>query len=308
MGKRSLRSLPVHGPGLWAQTPRTRSSAGFRRSFRVPISCFPASSFSIFSASFASSRFTFAGRGDGFDSRVDAAYFYDERVINWKNKRVSQAIDEKRGPGRPRDEGLTARRRAQILDAATGVFAARGYRQADVQEMADALGIAKGTIYRYFPSKEALFLAAVDLGMRRLSERVRAEADAAGDSLGQVRRGVCAYLAFFDENPDLAELLIQERAEFKGRRKPTYFVHSEANVGRWHELMRRLIEEGRVRDVPAERINNVISDLLYGTMFTNLFARRRQSFESQARDILDVVFHGILTPNERRRQKNRNTA
>lgn len=210
---------------------------------------------------------------------------------------VASAID-KPGPGRPRDEELTARRHAEILDAAAVIFADHGYRQTDVQAIADALGIAKGTIYRYFPSKEGLFLAAVDRGMHRLSERVNQMADEAYDPLEQIRRGVRAYLAFFDANPTIAELLIQERAEFKDRKKPTYFEHRDANIDRWRRLVRQLIDEGRVRPVPVNRVIDAISDMLYGTMFTNLFSGRRRSFESQARDRLDIVFHGILLKDE----------
>jgi hypothetical protein len=96
--------------------------------------------------------------------------------------------------------------------------------------------------------------------------------------------------------------LIQERALFKDRAKPTYQVHREVNAARWHETYRTLIAEGRVRDVPVERITDVVSDLAYGTVFTNYYTGRRKPLEAQARDIVDVVFHGILTGEERRRQ------
>jgi AcrR family transcriptional regulator len=46
---------------------------------------------------------------------------------------------------------------------ATSVFT-QGFATADVQEIANKTGVGKGTIYRYFPSKEELFLAAVDHG------------------------------------------------------------------------------------------------------------------------------------------------
>ncbi len=56
-----------------------------------------------------------------------------------------------------------------------------------------------------------------------------------------------------------------------------------------------------MRDVPAERITEVLSDLVYGTMFTNYFAGPRKPSAEQADDILDIVFHGILSTTERRR-------
>jgi AcrR family transcriptional regulator len=201
--------------------------------------------------------------------------------------------------GRPKNRELTQRRREQILDAAGRVFARRGYPNTDVQVVADDLAVGKGTIYRYFPSKRELFLAAVDRGMRRLQTHIEATLANVGDALERIARVTRAYLAFFDANPELVELLIQERAEFRDRKKPTYFEYQEANVGRLHQLLGRLIAAGRVRDVPVERIANVLGDVLYGTMFTNYFAGRRSSFEQQAEDILDVVFHGILSTRER---------
>ena len=213
---------------------------------------------------------------------------------------MSKARTTKRG--RPKDRELTQRRQEEILDVAARVFAERGFPGTDVQEVADELEVGKGTVYRYFPTKRKLFLAAVDRAMRRLREEVDASAAEAGDPLERIARAVRAYLAFFDANPAYVELLIQERAEFKDRKKPTYFEHREVNEKTWQEVLRELAAKHRVRDVPVQRITEVVGDLLYGTIFTNHFAGRRKSFEQQAQNILDIVFHGILTAKERARE------
>jgi len=203
--------------------------------------------------------------------------------------------------GRPKNKQLSARRREEILDVAAKIFGERGYPNADVQIVADQLGVGKGTVYRYFPTKRELFLAAVDRGMQRLSGQVQAATDGIQDALERIAQAVHAYLTFFDVNPEFVELLVQERAAFKDRKKPTYFEHRDANLGPWQELLRGLVAQGRVRDAPVQRITDVLGDLLYGTMFTNYFAGRRKSFEQQAQDVLDIVFRGILTDKERGR-------
>jgi AcrR family transcriptional regulator len=204
------------------------------------------------------------------------------------------ASKSNRPVGRPPDAELQERRRAEILDAATAVFSERGFAAADVQEIADTTGIGKGTVYRYFPSKDELFLAAVDHGMRRLKTAVDAAVAGARQPLERIAEGVRAYLTFFDENPEIVELLIQERGHFRNRAKPTYFVHRDANMGPWQELFRQLINDGIVRDISVDLIADFISDLVYGTMFTNHFAGRKKSLANQSQDILDILFGGLL--------------
>jgi AcrR family transcriptional regulator len=208
----------------------------------------------------------------------------------------------RRGPGRPVDEELWTRRREAILDAAVALFAEHGYADADTQALADRLQVGKGTLYRYFPSKRDLFLAAADRVMRRLSEQVDRAIEHVPEPLERIERAIEAYLEFFAGQPQFVELLIQERAHFKDRKKPTYFEHRDANRGRWSVLFEQLIAAGRVRDVPVERLMDVLGDLVYGTMFTNYFTGPRQPAAQQARDILDIIFHGILTAAERRRR------
>lgn len=204
--------------------------------------------------------------------------------------------------GRPPNTELHERRTEEILAAAAKLFAERGFADADTQELADRLGVGKGTLYRYFPSKRELFLAAADLGMRRLSERLDAVLPLDGDPLESMSLGIQAYLEFFEEHPELVELLILERAQFKDRKKPTYFEHRERNSCRWHEAFRHLMATGRVREMPAERLLEVLGDLIYGTMFTNYFTGRKGAHAEQAEEIVDMVLNGILTDRERERR------
>jgi AcrR family transcriptional regulator len=80
---------------------------------------------------------------------------------------------------------------AEILAVASGF-----YRQADVQVVADRVGVGKGTVYRYFPTKEALFFGAVDAGMRALVECVDAAANELDDPVEHLKRGIRSYLGF----------------------------------------------------------------------------------------------------------------
>lgn len=196
-------------------------------------------------------------------------------------------------------------RREEILRIATELFAENGFSDAVTQTLADRLGVGKGTIYRHFPSKRELFLAAVDRVMRKMHDQIMANIAGVDDGLEQVAHGIMAFLTFFSEHPEYVEMLIQERAQFKDRKRPTYFEHRDVNVRRWQALYARLIAEGRIREVSVERITDVVGNVIYGTMFTNYFAGQAKPVSEQAGDILDVVFHGILTDAERARRQSR---
>ena len=192
-------------------------------------------------------------------------------------------------------------RHEAILDAATSLFSEHGFNDADTQALAERLGVGKGTVYRCFASKRELFLAAVDRAMRRLRERLQESREGVDDPLERVKRGVRAYLDFFAENPAYVELLIQERALFRDRKTPTYFEYRERQADLWRQLYGELIAAGRVRAMPVDRIRDVISQLLYGTVFTNYFAGQQKTPEAQAEEIVDIFFRGILSDAERRR-------
>lgn len=192
-----------------------------------------------------------------------------------------------------------AQRHEEILGRAIELFAQNGYADTDLQVLADELGVGKGTVYRHFGSKQDLFLAAADLAMRNLRRHIDARVEGIADPLERITRAVRAYLEYFDAHPEAVEMLIQERAQFKDRKRPTYFEHREANRERWRNVYQDLIDRGRVRPIPVERILDVFGDLLYGTMFVTYIAGRSRPPAQVAEDIIDVVFNGILSDAER---------
>lgn len=204
---------------------------------------------------------------------------------------------------RPAGEELWATRKEEILTQAARLFAKHGYSNTDTQLLCETIGVGKGTVYRYFPSKRELFLAAADRVMRMLRERIDTGLEGIDEPVERISTGIRLFLGFFAEYPEFVELLIQERAQFKDRTRPTFMEHRIVNVERWRAIYRGLIADGRVRDIPVDRITDTVGNLLYGTIFTNYFSGQTKSVDVQAQDIVDVVFHGILAPEEQMRRR-----
>lgn len=210
-----------------------------------------------------------------------------------------------RSLGRPEDPALKARRVGEILDAATAMFAKRGYGETQVQAIADELGIGNGTIYRYFPTKEKLFLAAVERGLNELTASMDALLERGDPAEHLLESAIECYLEFFHRKPELAELFIQERAAFPHHHRPLYFVMKDEDDCKHRPFFEALVAGGVIRDIPAPRFFDVISDLLYGTILTNLLAGRRVTPAEQAADILDVIGYGVWSDTARRKHRKR---
>ena len=93
-------------------------------------------------------------------------------------------------------------RRELILRAAKATFAAKGQAAATIDDVAQRAEVAKGTIYRYFKSKEDLFHVLVEDGLARLAQRFRAAIDPGLPADENLRRLTQAYLDFYREEPD----------------------------------------------------------------------------------------------------------
>lgn len=71
----------------------------------------------------------------------------------------------------------------RILDASAALFRERGYRRTDMEDIADAVGLARNSLYRYFPNKDSILLACVQRDMVPFVEEMRALAEKFTDPL-----------------------------------------------------------------------------------------------------------------------------
>ena len=213
-----------------------------------------------------------------------------------------------RKPGRPKDPDLKTRREAEILAVAATLFSELGFANTQIQTIADRLKLSHGTIYSYFPTKEKLFLATVERGLAELTAIMDAVFASGQSPLVELRRAIRAYLQFFHDRPEMAELFIQERAAFPHHHRPLYFSNQDETERAKHDdFFRRMTEAGMLRPIPQERLMAVIADLLYGTILTNLLSGRPVDVETQTADVFDVIGFGILSVAERKRQTKKST-
>lgn len=112
---------------------------------------------------------------------------------------------KRKEPARPRRAGGDKRER--ILDAAVRVFAKSGFHTTRVSDVAKAAGVADGTIYLYFDSKEALLVSLYEDRVDRLLAYMREELPKQRTSRERLGRVIQLQLGILEDERDLAEVM-----------------------------------------------------------------------------------------------------
>src|SRR3954447_22108974 len=107
---------------------------------------------------------------------------------------------------KPRRKDLPENRRACILKAARCVFARQGYSKTVVDDIAGQTGIAKGTLYLYFKSKEDIFLAALMEDARCLEQLTRERIQAVDSWEEKIKAYVGVRLEYLETHQDFLRI------------------------------------------------------------------------------------------------------
>jgi TetR/AcrR family transcriptional regulator, fatty acid metabolism regulator protein len=131
----------------------------------------------------------------------------------------SRRLSLSRAPAQPVDK------RDNILRAATAVFARHGFFQAQVADVARAAGVAAGTVYLYFRSKDDLLVSIFDRTMREAIAEGRAALEGVTDSRERLERIARLHLERLGRDRDLAvvfQVELRQSTKFMERFSSTY--------------------------------------------------------------------------------------
>ena len=185
-------------------------------------------------------------------------------------------------------------KREAILRAATKVFARSGYFNSKVADVAREAGVADGTVYLYFKSKEEI--------LRSIFERNTGEAVRAGreelakieDPREKLRRIARHHLERLGADRDLAVVF---QVELRGSTK---FMEefSAAGLAEYLRLIREILEEGQRAGLFRAELNaKVVAKILFGAldeMATNwILSKRRYKLAPLADEVLDIFLGGV---------------
>ncbi len=197
-------------------------------------------------------------------------------------------------------EKIAEKKRAKILQAAASEFAANGFKAANINVIARKAGISIGSMYKYFVSKEDLFLTIIDHGYQVLAG-VLAEVDLnAGDIFDKIERLLRAAQKYSREYPELNQIYVDIASEglshlsvMLSRKMETisaHFYRSLLSQSKQSDLVDREADEF----VTAFCLDNLILMLQYAYT-TDYYRERMKIFAGEdALEDDDRIIRGMM--------------
>jgi TetR/AcrR family transcriptional regulator, fatty acid metabolism regulator protein len=183
-----------------------------------------------------------------------------------------------------------------ILKAATVVFARNGFFQSQVADVARQAGVAAGTVYLYFRSKDDLLVSLFERTMRDAIAEGRAALEGVADPQERLARIARLHLERLGRDRDLAvvfQVELRQSTKFMERFSSTFLRD-------YLGLIRDTLAQGQSAGHFRRDINPTIAaKIFFGAldeMATNwMLSRRRYSLVAQADAIVDLFINGVAT-------------
>jgi AcrR family transcriptional regulator len=197
---------------------------------------------------------------------------------------------------RTKKDVVTEFRTGEILQAAYRVFAERGFEQATMDEIAKAAGVAKGTLYLYYPSKVDIYSAALHRNTSELAARTLAALQGVGAVEEKVQAVIAIRLRFFEEHRDFFRIYDQEfgralcRLPHKGRLSDELYVEQ---VKALEQVLQQGVRRRAVRSIRTDAAAAAIFDITRGLALQRARGAARGPIEDDIAFAFDLTWKGI---------------
>ncbi len=186
----------------------------------------------------------------------------------------------------------------ELLAAAVRLFRSKGYHDTSMQDLAEAVGIQRGSLYHYIEAKEDLLWEIMDRAMRRLLDAVEPVAGSSAPASEKLRRAVEAHLAVAASHRDELTVLHVELKSLSPARRQRMLALRDRYEGLFRAIVTEGVRTGEFR--PADPKTVGLALLGACNWFTTWFRPEGPlSFRDFARAFADLFLLGLVGGRER---------
>jgi AcrR family transcriptional regulator len=140
-------------------------------------------------------------------------------------------------------------READLLRTAIRLFRERGFHATSMQDLAEGLGMNRGSLYHYIESKDDLLWSIVSGTLAQLDQRMRPILEADVPARDRLRQAIAMHLAFAAEHADELSLVQIELRSLSPERRSTIIERRNAYERMWRAALESAVVEGSVRQM-----------------------------------------------------------
>ena len=192
------------------------------------------------------------------------------------------------------DQSVSDRKRA-ILDAALTVFSQKGYSATAVDDVAEEARIAKGTLYLYFKSKEALYLAALASDVRAMVAAGRKEMEKMPGLRHKLHAFLRVRMEYCRSRQEFLRIYLAEYGSLFVKTAPSRELVDllQDNIRYVSSVIRRASRRGEIGAVPAGATAAALLDLSRGLMERRLLGWSEFRAPDEIEFSIDLLLSGI---------------
>lgn len=190
-----------------------------------------------------------------------------------------------------------ARKRKLILNAATELFIAYGYRKTTIDDVAGAAGVAKGTVYLYYRNKAELLLHAIALQKHQYLNEMAPVFDTSVPAAERLRALIVLSIRMSHEMPLLTRFTSGDQ-EFHQVLQEVDSATLQQITQTRIDFAADLIDEATGHTWPRETLEkraHVLMDLVFGVVHGGRLIREGMPLDDYARELAFVVVDGLVS-------------
>jgi AcrR family transcriptional regulator len=183
---------------------------------------------------------------------------------------------------------------AEILKAASRVFGRRGFGGATVDEIAEAAGVAKGTLYLYFPSKREIYLKVLRRGLALLIEETARNVAAAPAPADKIRAFIETRVRRAEESRDLIRMYHSEFGYIDPAHVDKEFKNLYlAQVKTLEAVLQEAEARGLIRPLCVKAAAFTLHDMVQGLIMRRVFGWSKESAADDVEFLFQMIWKGL---------------
>jgi TetR/AcrR family fatty acid metabolism transcriptional regulator len=189
-------------------------------------------------------------------------------------------------------------KRERIIAAAAKLFGEKGYHDTTTAEIAESAGVAAGTIYIYFSSKEELLVAVFEEFLGKHMERLRAGVDAEPTPREKLVKLLTLGLQLMYENPDSARIFLSQLRQSTKMITTVAKRSSRAYKDIIEGVLAEGVRSGLCRDVNVQAATSMLFGAFQSTVLEWVADECSYNLMDMSGPLTDFVLHGICCPKD----------